>query len=624
MPPPPKPGTGVLSWFTRDLCSLSTFVVAGLAFAFSLALFIYVMVTRNDAVHCHDVPALSAQINALQDQIGNLTESVEDVAGAVDDVTGAVEDVASTVEDLTVSVNAQAGCQGFNQASLPMTITVGGTYCALGPMTWTTVGVFAITVQTCDPVTIDFRNQQFTTAGEQTIVRTSVAACVRQLTVKNIDAVAATRRTAYQNAVIAVTNTSLTLINARSRGFGGVAGVFGGSLFARNIDFESVGPIASSVGPDAFATTAILAFGESDVANVNIRIGPDDPLSYGSQGFYVGPNYWSRFSDAGYKHKWRNVNVVAQSWAYVIAASDFDAANVNVETNAYGVAAVFGLGVRVTHATNAALSNFNITVCPDCAFSEGIITFGVNKFSLTNGVISGPITANCFPTSLCPVIPAPVATALLHVVPGRPASPAPQLEPVDIQVQNVDLIVTNGAAAAPLIIEPAGLLTGIPPPGFSYAHNNGNIKDDGFGAYVDSSTSGVRLSNVNFVGGHYGFYAGNGVSNEVVTHSSFANTCTALRVGYSPSSLEFSFNSGTNVGTATEFLDGLTGITYNNNNIAGPGPVCGTAPDPLLTYYALIGGSKRGDVDTDSLLRQFEEKFAPPAIGSGGGPVHKE
>ena len=537
------------------------------------------------------------------------------------DETNAVEKKIETLINLTATLLAETenvlGCQGFRQKDLPLTIIVGGIYCALEPMSWSTVGVFAITVQTCDPVTINFRNQQFTTAGEQTIVRTAFSPCVRQLTVQNIDAVATVRRTAYQNAVVAVSNTSLTVTNVRARGFGGVAGVFGGSLFARNIDFETVGPIAPSVGLDAFASTAFVLFGDSDVANVNINIGPDDPVNYGSQGFYVGPNYWSPFSDTGYKHKWRNVKTVAQSWAFVISAAEFDATNMEVETNAYGVAAVFGLGVRVTKATNVSMTNFNITVCPDCDFSEGIIAFGVNEFSLTNGVISGPVTTNCFPTALCPVIPAPVATALLHVVPGRPASPAPQLEAVNINIQNVDLQVTNGAGAAPFIVEPAGFLTGIPPPGFALNYINGNIYDYGFGAYFDSSTSDSTLTNINIGGGYYGFYAANNVQDLVVTQNSFVDMCVALHVGHTPMTLSFTFNSGVGVGTPTEFLDGMSGITYANNNIVGPSPVCGPAPDPLLTYYALIGGMRRRSVDADDIdvfVEALESKFAPPVL----------
>ena len=594
--------SGCLTWFSRDaLVTLITTAVV-LIFAFGIATF-FLVVLDDDKVKCTNLPESTAvDLSAVLSRLDALQTAVD----------GGLDDVASAIDDLAVSAEAQGGCQGFNQANLPLTITVGGSYCAQGPLTWTTVGTPMITVQTCNPVTINFRNQQVTTAGEQTVVSSGSVSCNRVLTVQNVDAVATSRKTNYDNAVISVANTTLTVTNVRARGFLGVAGLFGGSIFARNIDLVSTGPISPSVGPDAFATTGFVIFGDSDIANVNINAGPDDPLNYGSQGFYVGPDYWHRTAVAGFSHKWRNINVIAQSGVYLISASQFDAANLNIETNAYGVAMVIGLGVRVTKATNASLTNFNITLCPACDFAEGILAFGVNELSLTNGVISGPITANCFPTSLCPVIPAPVATALLHVVPGRPASPAPQLEAVSIKMQNVDLLATSGDGAAPLIVEPAGLLTGIPPPSFSLAYNNGNIRDQGFGAYLDSSTSGASLSSININGGYYGFYAGDNVVSESLTHSSINNVCTALHVGHNPSSVSFTFNSGTNVGTATEFLDGPGGITYSNNNFAGPAPTCGTAPDPLLTYYGLIGGSKRGNYDVDTLIGQFESKFSPP------------
>jgi hypothetical protein len=154
----------------------------------------------------------------------------------------------------------------------------------------------------------------------------------------------------------------------------------------------------------------------------------------------------------------------------------------------------------------------------------------------------------------------------------------------------------------------------------SFEHNNGNIRDRGFGAYADSATRNVALSNVNFEGGYYGFYAGNGIAHTSVTHSSFKNMCTALHVGYTPTDVAFTFNSGTGVGTDSEFLDGLSGITFTNNNIVGPAPTCGAAPSPLLTYYALIGGSKRADSDVDALLGQLEAKFAPPPFrGAASG-----
>jgi len=500
---------------------------------------------------------------------------------------------AQVVATAKLSSISASGCVPVWQVDVPKTILSGGKYCAQEPLTLTSPYDVMFSVFTTEAVTINFGGNPVYTNGTQRVVFGSVPGGIVDITVLNTVATSFTRTTSYSGGFVQVANGTVTLRNIKVNQFAGVAGIFGGSIDAANVEYRSFGPLVPT-DDDSQANTAYVLFGDSKLRNVDVAIQGDNPLTFGAQGIYTSSNYWNRFATYGFNHQWTNLNIEAQSGAWVLAARQLDLTNYDVNMNSDGgIGLLFGFSPRVTFASNGTITRFNITMPSGAHGNEGILVFAANTLRLVNGQISGDASPACHPP-ICPLLPAPVATGLLHIVPGRPAAGPPQSERQLVELTNVKLL-TNAGGAAALIHEPAALLTGAPVNSM-FDYRSGQIVSDGYGAYFESDTHDINID-ADFSGGYYGIYAKNSVSDYEIQHCSFADECVGFHVGTGPLNVDFSFNRGRNVSIPTQYVGGPSGITENDNRFIETGGPCGTPPPPLLTYYNLIGGGSRRSDD---------------------------